>query len=49
MMFKKAKEKRLGLMEPNMLASTKMDRSTDTEFTNGPMDLNLKETGKKIK
>ena len=48
-MFKKAKEKRLGLMEPNMSANTKMVRNTDMEFTNGLTEASLKVTGKKIK
>lgn len=47
--FKKVKEKRLGLMELNMLANIKTGRSTDMEFTNGQTGVNLKEIGKKTK
>lgn len=49
MMFKKVKEKRLGLMEPNMLGNIKMVRNMVTAFISGLMEVSLKETGKKIK
>ena len=49
MTYKKVKEKKLGLMEPNMLENIKMVRSMDTVFTNGLMVVSLRVIGKKIK
>jgi len=48
MIFSMDKEKKLGLMDPFIKVNISKERNTDTESTNGMMDLNTKVIGSKI-
>ena len=48
-MSKRVKARKLGSTAQNTLESTKMAKNTDTVFTNGQMEVSLKEIGRKTK